>query len=252
MIRVNLIGSGKVAFHLIEKFHSLPVDLRVYARNPEKVIQKFADKIQAFPIAEIQDADITLLAVTDDAVEDVSSMLPIKGQLVVHMAGSRPIHVLSAKNRRGVLYPVQSFTETKSVDYSRITFCVETETAPDQELLENLVHLLGSTAVIMDSDQRLTLHLSAVLVNNFVNHLYFMASELCEKAGISFELLTPLIQETTQKILTMSAQEAQTGPAIRNDRQVLSNHLSALTDPVYHQLYQLFTESIQKKYGKKL
>lgn len=252
MIRVNLVGSGKVAFHLIEKFQTIPVDLRVYARNPEKVNQKFSNKIQASPISEMKDADITILAVTDDAVEDVSSLLPIKNQLVVHMAGSRPIHVLSSNNRRGVLYPVQSFTETKSVDYSKVTFCIETETPEDYQLLENLVKELGSTAVSMDSDQRLTLHLSAVLVNNFVNHLYYMASELCAKAGISFKLLEPLIQETTQKIMTMSAQEAQTGPAIRNDRQVLSNHLSALTDPSYAKIYQLLTESIQKKYGQKL
>lgn len=254
MIKIAIIGSGKVASHLVEKVLSAPdlFSVEVYARHPEKLKEKFSNLHVVSHAKELTLADLYLLAISDDSIEEVSHSLPLKNQLVVHMAGSRPIDILSSSNRKGVMYPIQSFSNNKPMDFEKLIFCVEAENEADYELLEQVVKALSSNSLRMNSEQRLTLHLSAVLVNNFVNHLYYLASELCAKANIPFELLQPLILETTQKIQKMTPYEAQTGPAVRNDAQVITNHVSALTNPDLAKIYQLLTESIQKTYGKKL
>src|SRR5690606_12433218 len=99
----------------------------------------------------------------------------------------------------------------------------------------------------VDSEQRRALHLSAVFVNNFVNHLYHIGEQICKKNQLPFDILRPLIAETAAKITEMPPLEAQTGPAKRCDNSTLLKHREQLTPhPLYLQLYDLLTEAIQQ------
>ncbi|WP_333600130.1 Rossmann-like and DUF2520 domain-containing protein [Flavobacterium sp.] len=253
MIRVTIIGSGNVAQHLIQAFSkTAAVELvQVFSRQPKAV----SDLVPAAKIisdfSKLQTVDAIIIAVTDNAIAEVSNQIPLEHQLVAHTSGSVAMEGLSAKNRRGVFYPLQTFSKSKAVDFKVIPICLETEEATDFKMLETLAESISNVSYKVNSEQRKALHVAAVFVSNFVNHLYQMGQDICTENKLDFEILKPLIQETAHKILTLSPKEAQTGPAKRQDTETINAHLSFLTDEHQKEIYKLLTKSIIDN-GKKL
>ena len=248
-----LLGSGNVAQHLITAFsNSSAIDLiQVVARNPKSIQHLIAiDKICS-DYREIKKADVYLIAVSDNAIAEVSSRLPFENRLVAHTSGSMGLEVLDAKNRRGVFYPLQTFTKNKAVNFTEIPICLESENGTDYKKLEQLAQSISSNYQPISSQQRKALHVAAVFVSNFTNHLYQIGANICKDNNLSFELLHPLIAETAQKVQTLAPALAQTGPARRKDTQTINNHLDFLTNDNQKELYKLLTKSIID-HGKKL
>lgn len=257
MIKVSIIGSGNVAQHLIATFQNpeksgSEIELaQVFSRKraalatllrPEQIITNYAD---------LQEADLYIIAVSDDAIETVSKQLPFKNRLVVHTSGSMPLTSLHDNNRKGVFYPLQTFTKGKAVDFKTIPICLEAENAPDYQVLDKIAKSISDKVHAINSDQRKALHVAAVFVNNFSNHLYAIGNNICQENQIPFDILKPLIQETVEKLNTLSPDEAQTGPAIRNDQKTIAAHEAFLTDEKQLTIYKILTQSIQNN-GKKL
>jgi predicted short-subunit dehydrogenase-like oxidoreductase (DUF2520 family) len=252
MIKVVILGSGNVAQHLIEVVKNAPtIDLvQVFARNPNQLNHLLPSSKIVSNYQEIAAADVYIISVSDNAITEVSEKLPFENRLVVHTSGSSDLAVLDNKNRKGVFYPLQTFTKGKKVDFTPIPICLETENEQDYQLLENLGNCISKKVFQINSEQRKSLHVAAVFVCNFVNHLYQIGNEICEANQIPFEVLHPLIQETAQKILELKPKEAQTGPALRNDTKTIQKHLDFLSDENYTTIYKLLTQSIQN--GNKL
>ncbi|MFN9114489.1 MAG: Rossmann-like and DUF2520 domain-containing protein, partial [Bacteroidota bacterium] len=160
-------------------------------------------------------------------------------------SGTLPITALSKKNRRAVFYPLQTFSRVRSVDFTTIQICLETEFHEDYEVLQTLAHVLSEKTYPINSEQRRALHVAAVFVNNFVNQMYQVGFEICAENNISFEILKPLINETAEKIKLMTPLEAQTGPAKRNDEKTIKSHLDFLQNKERQALYKLLTQTIQ-------
>ena len=253
MIRVSIIGSGNVAQHLIEAFSkTTDIELvQVYARKTAAVSQLIPiDKITS-DFSELKPVDLTIIAVTDDAIANVSKQLLFKNQFVVHTSGSVSIETLDSKNRQGVFYPLQTFSKSKEVDFKIIPICLEAQNEKDFQILETVATCVSNTVYKINSQQRKALHIAAVFVSNFVNHLYQIGNDICIKNELSFDILKPLIQETATKILSLSPKEAQTGPAKRKDTQIINAHLNFLKDDNQKEIYKLLTKSIIDN-GKKL
>ena len=253
MIKIVLIGSGNVAHHLIEAFaKSKIVEVtQVFSRQKESVSPLFDSNKITDDYNNLAKADLYIIAVSDDAIATVSSQLAFKNRLVVHTSGSVSLDVLDKKNRKGSFYPLQTFSKKKAVDFSQIPICLESENDSDFELLDKVAQSISNTVFKINSEQRKALHVSAVFVNNFVNHLYQMGNEICEANKVPFQILKPLILETANKVMTLSPAAAQTGPAIRNDKQTIASHLDFLLDENQKNIYTILTQSIQNN-GKKL
>ncbi len=228
MISVVVIGKGNVGTHLYNAF--LKADSVSVAQ------------INSRKLNDIPQADVTIIAVSDDAIAKVSSK--IKNSFIVHTSGSVAIGTLKSSNRKGVFYMLQTFSKNKKIDFSEVPFCLETENKEDLELLETLAKSIGKKIYYINSKQRKALHLAAVFVNNFTNHIYKIGNDICEENNVPFEILQPLIQETSEKIKTVSPIDAQTGPAIRNDKKTIKKHLDLL-DKNQKKIYKLLTKSIQ-------
>jgi predicted short-subunit dehydrogenase-like oxidoreductase (DUF2520 family) len=170
---------------------------------------------------------------------------------VVHTSGSAPMESLNPNNRKGVFYPLQTFTKGKEVDFTSIPICIESQFNSDYTILKKVADSISDKVFIINSGQRRSLHVSAVFVNNFVNHLYTIGNAICDEHQVPFEILQPLIRETAEKIVTLSPSEAQTGPAKRNDKTTIEAHLNFLSDENHKNIYKLLTQSIQDN-GKKL
>ena len=246
MIQIVIIGAGNVAQHLIMAFAKC---------NEVAVTQVYSRKQDIFPeilsankvtnnIQEIKDADLYIIAVSDTAIADVSSQLPFKNKLVVHTSGSVAIDDLSNNNRKGVFYPLQSFSKNKEVNFLEIPICIEAQNEEDFKLLEKVASAISDKVYNINSDQRKALHVAAVFVNNFTNYMYQIGNEICKENNIDFQILHPLILETANKLKTLSPNEAQTGPAKRNDTTTINSQLNFLSNPNFKDIYKLLTKSI--------
>jgi predicted short-subunit dehydrogenase-like oxidoreductase (DUF2520 family) len=253
MIKITIIGSGNVAQHLIMAFaKSNEIEVsQVFSRKKEVVSHLIdATKITNHFNALVE-ADLYIIAVSDDAISEISAQLPFENRLVVHTSGSVSIDSLDSKNRKGVFYPLQTFSKSKTIDFSTIPICLESENENDFELLKKVAQSISKCSYKINGEQRKSLHVAAVFVNNFVNQLYRIGNEICIENEVPFDVLKPLILETANKVMTLSPKEAQTGPAIRNDQQTIATHLDFLQNENQLNIYKILTQSIQNN-GKKL
>ncbi|SHG85084.1 Predicted oxidoreductase, contains short-chain dehydrogenase (SDR) and DUF2520 domains [Flavobacterium fluvii] len=253
MIKVIIIGSGNVAQHLIKAFDkNKKIEVvQVFSRQKEAVAHLLDSPKITDNFNDLKDADLYVIAVSDDAIAAVSSQLPFENRLVVHTSGSVSLEALDKKNRNGIFYPLQTFSKKAEVDFSKIPICLESEKETDFEFLKKVAELISQKVYKINSGQRKSLHVAAVFVNNFVNQLYQMGNEICIENDVPFDVLKPLIQETANKVMTLSPKDAQTGPAIRNDQKTIAAHLDFLKDENQKNIYKILTQSIQNN-GKKL
>ncbi|WP_437822726.1 Rossmann-like and DUF2520 domain-containing protein [Tenacibaculum mesophilum] len=247
MIKVAIIGGGNVATHLANAFSKTnEVSLvQMYARNIEQIEHLKEVTPITNSIELLTEADVYIIAVSDDAIGDVSRKIEQKNGLVVHTSGSVAMQSLQNSGRKGIFYLLQSFSKDKDVNFDEIPFCLEAENEEDLQLLETLAKSIGKKVYRINSEQRKRLHVAAVFVNNFTNHMYKIGADICNEYQVPFEVLLPLIQETAQKITELSPKAAQTGPAKRNDQKTIQNHL-ALLNAEQQEIYKLITKSIQQ------
>jgi len=246
-----LIGAGNLATQLALALAEKGISVsQIYNRRIESA-NELAAKVNATFTNDLSllvpDADLYIIAVKDTAIQEVLENLKLdESRLIVHTAGSIPMKILEGfTTNYGVFYPLQTFSKGRKIDFSEIPICIETNHPSNLMKLEDLAKKLSKTVSQINSEERKTLHLAAIFTNNFVNHFYTIGAEILQAKKLDFELLKPLIRETAAKIETLQPIEAQTGPAKRNDPNIVSLHLKMLHDkPEYQKIYSFVTESI--------
>ncbi len=250
-LTVDIIGAGNVGWHVTSRLKEKGCDIRYVSSEHKTRATNLADKVGAVALAidefsELEDHTPVILAVKDDAIAGLSAQL--KHRFLIHTSGSVSISEL-ASEKRGVLYPLQTFSKDRKVDWKKIPICIEASEKESYEVIENIASLLSDSVYRIDSDQRRHLHLAAVVVNNFVNFLLSEASDYLEAKELNFELLMPLIEETALKAGELSPVVAQTGPARRNDQKTIERHLEMLNPhPELKALYAQISDQIIQKY----
>ena len=156
---------------------------------------------------------------------------------------------LKACKAYGVLYPVQTFSRDRKLDWKKIPLALEASSSDAMTLLRTLASSLSDHLHEIDSSRRKKLHLSAVFANNFSNHMFTLSKELCEENQLNFELLKPLIAETAEKVMSIPPEQAQTGPARRHDLSVMKDQSKELSHGK-KEIYEMLSESISSRYPK--
>ena len=251
-MRVTIIGSGNVATHfgaaLKNAGHSI---VQVYSPNLDNAAL-LAYHIGAQATNKPEDihpeTDIFIIAVKDDAIERVAQQLAIHQKLTVHTSGATSLQVISQYNPlSGVMYPLQTFSKVREVDFRQVPLCIEGVTSQITAQLKELAATLSRNIFDVDSAQRKILHLAAVFACNFPNNLYAIAQQLLARHQLDFNLLRPLIKETALKVQDNLPTEVQTGPAVRNDEKTMAAHLNLLQNNTeWQQLYAMLSQSIIK------
>lgn len=255
--RIVLIGAGNVAHHLGQALLKSGLNLcQIYSRTLESAralgmktgISYTADIYAIYP-----DCDIYIFCVSDDALVPVFKGIRMnKEATVLHTSGSMPMQVFQPyRENFGVLYPLQTFSKKRALDFREVPLCIEASNPDTLKQLRKLGHELSESVYEVTSENRKKLHLAAVFANNFTNHLYEMAARLLKDSDMDFALLRPLIFETAHKVMLFTPEEAQTGPARRNDEGILSMHRAMLkNDKKLLQLYTLLSDSIKETYTR--
>lgn len=247
MISITIIGSGNVASHLITAFgncNTISVK-QVYSRAKID-FELPANTELIHNLAELKPVELVIISVSDSANTEVSKQIKITNQLVAHTSGSMDMNILDDSLRKAVFYPLQTFSKSKNIDFSNIPIAVETQHENDMELLLTVANSLSAKVFKINSIQRKNIHIAAVYVNNFTNHLYKIANDIADEHQFPFEILLPLIDETTEKIHHLKPKDAQTGPAKRHDDVTINSHLQSINNKMYQDIYQLLTKSIQE------
>lgn len=255
---IVILGAGNVATHLSIALKQSGFYIKcVYSKTihaaktlAQKVDSHYTNNIEHIPA----EADLYIIAVKDEIIEEIVKYIKLEYGIIVHTAGSIPMSVFEERFKNyGVFYPLQTFSKLRELDFSNIPICIEANSEVLKNKLQEVAKHLSSSVHVIDSEKRKVLHLAAVFACNFANHMYSAATEILNHEGISFELLKPLIVETAQKAVDSGPIKAQTGPAVRNDQNVIQKHLKMLEEkPEFVEIYKLVSESIFRLNQKKV
>lgn len=248
---ITIIGAGNVATHisqaLLEAGHTIG---QVWSRTSAHATE-VAERVGAEATTEIAEikpnSDLYLFCVKDDALYEMIQRMPETGGIWAHTSGSLSMELFSLRSKAyGVVYPLQTFSRGRALTFADVPLFIEGSDGNVTQQLEQLATSISDSIYLLSSEKRKRLHLSAVFANNFVNHLYALSDTLLDAEGLPFTTLLPLINETAAKVNDMLPPDAQTGPAVRNDRKVMEQQLAQLTDPEMKDLYRILSESIIK------
>lgn len=256
--RISIIGAGNVATQLGAHLRHCGLEIvEVLARENSARLQDLAAALGAracVHISELSAVDLIIVAVSDGAISSVAAAIAgeekLRDLLCVHTSGATAMAVFAPfLDNYGSFYPLQTFSVGRQIDMSQVPICVAAARADSEEKLLRLAALLSPKVQIISDAQRAKLHVAAVLVNNFSNHLFYLAGELCAQNEVDFAILQPLIVETVAKLAELSPKQAQTGPARRGDIETISQHEKQLAaNPKTLEIYRLLSQSIMDTY----
>ena len=222
--------------------------LEVMGRTASTVAE-YAEAFNAKPQLQIDrmntQVDLVLICITDDHIAEVETRIPDFDGLIAHTSGAKRMNKTRANC--GVFYPLQTFSKTVPVDFKSVPVLIEGQREDMVAKLHEVAERITLSVFEVNSDQRERLHVAAVFVNNFSNHMFVQAYNICQEHNIPFGVLQSLILETANKAMVGNPKEAQTGPAKRHDLKTINKHLSLLTDMEQRKLYKTITDSILKQ-----
>jgi predicted short-subunit dehydrogenase-like oxidoreductase (DUF2520 family) len=256
--QVSFIGSGNLAWHLAPALDNadFPV-LEVYSKNPSHaallVERLYEADVKASLDFSTSSSSVFIIAVSDDAVEEVVQeiILP-EDAILLHTSGSQPLTILgyAATQNLGVLYPLQTFSKDKKVDFKDIPVFIESTNETTDRVLRAITNALSNSVIPLNSFERRALHVAAIFASNFTNHMLLVAQDIMKEHSLVYDWLKPLIAEMINKSLNIGPENAQTGPARRGDLEVLDKHLEFLHDnPPAAELYKVISQHIIDRYG---
>jgi predicted short-subunit dehydrogenase-like oxidoreductase (DUF2520 family) len=252
---VVFIGAGNVATHLSLAMKEAEFSIiQVFSRTKENA-RNLANRLNSLYTVNIEDinknADIYIFSIKDDALQDLIRKIPISKGLWIHTAGSIPMNIFDRRtNRYGVIYPMQTLSKSCNIEFYKVPLFIEGNTPANEKEIRKIAEMISGNVRVMPSEKRKYLHLAAVFACNFSNHMYNIATKLLEEQGIGWHVLQPLIEESANKLHTMSPDMAQTGPAIRYDRRTMDRHLALLKDPEIREIYEIISTNIHKEAAK--
>lgn len=270
---ITLIGSGNVATWIAQRLQDNPrfPITQVYSRKLEHA-QKLADLLNAEAIDDIQklntDNQIFIFALADKAYDEILPSLPFKLPLAFMTSGTVSCQCLKDyAEQYGVIYPLQTFTKSQDMRALEVPLCLEgpmqeptresalpsvepkssqESTLPSVEYdqMHSLARELSPKCYEVSESQRARMHVAAVFACNFSNAMYNVAYKLLEEKGLPFEILLPVLRQTVRKVGEMTPAEAQTGPAVRRDFNVMQAQLESLEDERLKEIYKGISDLI--------
>jgi len=245
--KLSIIGLGNVGSHLFDAFRQEGIAVtHVYSRSKPSSDVLFDTEWVQDP-SELPANQLVLLCVPDDLISSILSSIP-ESCPVAYTSGSVNLNSLPQRDELGVFYPLQTFTKGSSLNLFEVPFFIESKDTEFASRLFDLAWKISRKVSYASSEDRKKLHLAAVFINNFTNHLAHISKSYLDSEDLDFDHLRPLLKETARKLEKQDPFSAQTGPARRNDQTVINAHIKALENPVQKEIYRLISQSIHQTY----
>ncbi len=254
--KITILGSGNVATHLAGAFYSSNVEIvQIFSPNTQHA-KELAEKVKCPYTSEIKkisdNTDLYLFSISDSAILPILKQGTWNNKICVHTAGSVHIDIFkSYTTSYGVIYPFQTFSKNIPIDIKEVPFFIEGSNEDIKNLLTQLVKKISPHIQHINSEQRKWLHLSGVFACNFVNHMLAISEQILNQNNIPRSNLHPLVKETIKKALKYGPIRSQTGPALRNNIDILTKHIQMLEKkPEWQKIYTFVSESIYKTHNQ--
>jgi predicted short-subunit dehydrogenase-like oxidoreductase (DUF2520 family) len=244
---LSIVGLGNVGSHLFDAFVQEGIRVNhVVSRSkpPQKVLTK-STWLQ--DPKELPSDQLVLICVPDDLIASVIAEIP-EGCPIAYTSGSVSLSSLPERDQLGVFYPLQTFTKDNPVTIFEVPFFIEAQSTDFASKLFDLAWVISRNVNYASSAERKKMHLAAVFINNFTNHLAYISKHYLDSEGLDFDHLKPLLKETARKLETQDPISIQTGPARRNDQKIIQEHIDALENPTQKEIYRLISKSIHQTY----
>jgi predicted short-subunit dehydrogenase-like oxidoreductase (DUF2520 family) len=248
-MKIVFIGAGNLANNVSMEMQRVGMTVgQIYSRTRDHA-ESLAKKVNCLWTCNlneiIPDADLYIFSVKDSALPEVIAHMKPNAGLWVHTAGSVPMHVFEGHTPRyGVFYPLQTFSKKRRVKLDGTPIFLEVSKPDDMKMLRKIAIALSGNAKEIDSEKRKRIHLAAVFACNFTNHMYALAARILDEQGIPYDVLLPLIMETAERVKELPPAEAQTGPAVRLDKEVMAKQVALLGEPALQTIYKLISQHI--------
>lgn len=255
---ISFIGAGNVAHHFAKAFYASGNTIDTILNHRLRSAKTLSVQVNAQATTSFkrlnEESDLFIIAVPDDAIEDVAKQLKTilpKDIKVVHTSGATSMKVIGQYfEYAGVIWPPQSLSKQKQIKFNTVPVCYGSNHSGFNAELKKLIRQVTPHVQEVTDQQKTALHLAAVFANNFTNHMYTIAHDLCQEHELDFKILYPIISETAQKIIGQQPHQMQTGPAIRDDQSSMKKHLNMLKTSDYKSLYAQISKSIQQYKNK--
>lgn len=257
-MKLALIGSGNIAAFYGQRWVEAGIPLvQLIARNPlsGKALAERLHLLLTSAIDDLdQETDTVMLAVNDDALHELALHPALLGKRLIYASGAVTMSEMQqGTSIKGIacLWPVFSVSAHQLPATQELPLVCSASDEQTKTAVMPLAKALSINLHWLSEEQKQIAHLSAVMSNNFTNHLFALAQDLTAKHQVPFELLLPLIQHTVNGLKHGSAAAKQTGPAIRHDLHTIEKHLRLLQDNEdLRTVYTVLTNSIQHKHPK--
>ncbi|OQX99555.1 MAG: hypothetical protein B6I24_02320 [Bacteroidetes bacterium 4572_128] len=258
-MKIVILGAGNLATHLAKNLSFQKNEiLQIYSRTKKsaKILANFLKTDFTNDLNKIcKNADLYIFSLKDEFIKDILEKINLRNKFFVHTAGSLGINIFQNYTKNfGVFYPLQTFSKNTYIDFKNVPICLEANNEKNLKILENLAKKISYRIFFINSKKREVLHLSATFSCNFVNHFYAISNEILKKNNIPFDILRPLIFETSKKIEKNLPLKVQTGPAIRNDKNIIKKHKEKLNfySSNWNKIYNFVSDDICKLQNKNM
>ena len=254
--KIVIFGAGNVAHHLGKALKDSGYNIIQIIGRTKKTTIELSQKLDcnySVNYKNLSDnADIYIIATSDISIPDVLANVNFKNKVVLHTSGSTAIDIFGNLPNHGVLYPLQTFSKNRNINFDEVPLFIEANNEKTTQIIKEFAKQLSQKVEYANSEKRMHLHLAAVFACNFTNHMLSLSQELLEKQELDFDYLNPLVVETINKAIEQSPIKSQTGPAIRNDITIIKKHIELLSNNNdYQKLYSFVSKSIYKLHGRK-
>ncbi|MEL6390904.1 MAG: DUF2520 domain-containing protein [Bacteroidota bacterium] len=247
--KICIVGSGHVAHHMAHGFHAAGLEIVQVSSRNATTGRELAASVQSRYSNSYEvhhSVDVVIIAVSDDAIREVSADLSVAGTtVIVHTSGVKPISEIASPAAKGAIWPVYSIRKEQSIDWNKVPFVISAQDTEVEDTLEGLCRVLSDQVIRVPESARAHLHIAAVFSNNFTTVLYGLAYDYCQKHNVPFDTLVPLIRQGLEKIAFENPGDLITGPAARGDLSTVAKHEEMLSGhPTHREVYRYLTSLI--------
>jgi predicted short-subunit dehydrogenase-like oxidoreductase (DUF2520 family) len=249
---VSFVGAGNVATHLAQNLKKQGVQIYSITSKENHTAKVLASVVDAKVLEDLSllpENCLVIICVNDEGIESVIQNIPLPNS-IVYTSGNIDLNSLPKRTNLGVFYPLQSFTKDRDLNLANVPFLIEANNELFEKQIFKLALKLSDHVLYANSEERKKIHLGAVFVNNFTNHLIYLSKKYIDSKQLNWDILKPLLQETIDKLNSIEPFDAQTGPARRDDTKIIQNHLQELEGRT-KEIYELISNSIAETYQSK-
>jgi predicted short-subunit dehydrogenase-like oxidoreductase (DUF2520 family) len=169
--------------------------------------------------ADTAGCDAVLLCVPDREIAAAAAAIA-PGPIVGHCSGATGLEPL-APHEAFSMHPLMT-VPASGADFRGATAAIDAGSNRAMEVARLIANALEMEVVHVAPENRVAYHAAACIASNFLVTLEAVAERLAATAGVTRQMLAPLVRATVENWATLGPEHALTGPVARGDEATVA------------------------------